>query len=171
MEKINSQSAVEIFNSPKKTFRLLDKIFKRDGSKLSIYSQGNGIYSVVDDLNTEVCSTNSVYNCLVGFLYFNYGIGKTSNPNWLKTDNEDNDRFDEMLGKINDYHGFSKLEKTLDKGGSFHYNSEQSSVSFKLPEEYGFSQDVAFRCSSFSDGLEQMETTLAMINQNEMCQQ
>ena len=163
MERIKEKLAIEIFNSPKRTLKLLDKTLKKDETEIFITSQEQGSYSIFDKDNLEVCMTNSVYNSLIGLLYFNYGVGKSDLPTWAMPQGENN--FENLLDKVETQTDkFLNLEKAIDAGGTFYYNSSKDIASFKLPEEINFEQNIAFRCACFSEGIEQMNSLLSVLS-------
>ena len=95
MEKITEKMAIEIFSSSKKTLKLLDKTLKKDNCEFFIASREKGSYTVYGGDKQEICSTGSVYNSLVGLLYFNYGVGKPSSPSWAMFQGEQESNFEQ----------------------------------------------------------------------------
>ena len=170
MERIDKKSAVELFNSPKRFFKALDKTFQKNGTEFYLVSDGKDNYGIYDSERDLICSTDSVYNCLVGLAYFSYGYGKNPLPSWARPANTTEEEFDSLLESVNSTQPpFDNIESTLDKGGVFYYNTNESSVAFKLPSCYSFCQDVVFRCRDIQHGLCEMEAYMSILNQNNTC--
>ena len=164
MDKINQKDAIEIFSSPKKTMKLLDKYLKKDEAEIFITSQQQGFYSLFDKDKFEVCTSSSVYNSLIGLLYYAYGVGKSDNPLWAMFEGENENNFENMLENVESPNNmFSTLERAIDSGGTFYYNSSKNLASFKLPEELNFNQDIVIKSSTFSDCIHQMDSTLSVL--------
>ena len=167
MEKISKEDSIKIFNKPKRTLEKLDSKFKKDKTEMFIRSLDEGeTFSVFDEDGREVCATNSVYNSLVGLLFFNYGVGKDPSPAWLIPQSKHEDDFEDILSKLDDHNPFPNLERVLGEGGIVYFNSNKNDMVCSLPPGYSFSQGIQLRhAKSFSEGLTQVEGSLAVLTQ------
>lgn len=164
MERLDRKSAIQLFNSPKKTLKYLDKVLAKDKTELFIKATEPGFYSLFDETKTEVCSADNVYTCLVGLLHQNYGVGKSNMPAWACPEGQKEEEFSSILAEVEKQNKFTNLEKGLDRGGVFHYSSESESVTFKMPDDFNFNNNnITFRCDNFSDGIGQMDGILSLL--------
>lgn len=164
METITQKEAINIFSSPKKTIKLLEKTLKSEDVEFYIASKQKGIYSIFDKGELEICSQNSVYNCLVGLLYFRYGVGKVNIPTWAMSNYERQYDFEKILSKVDSSNNmFSSLQKNIDEGGVFYYSSSKNVSSFKMPENFNFRNGLVINCASFSDGITEIDSMLSVL--------
>ena len=83
--KTNTSETVELFSSPKKVFKTLDKTLAKQGYEFLIKAEEEGKYGIfTPDSSRSIATEDDVFKTCMGLLYFEYGVGKPNDvPSWL----------------------------------------------------------------------------------------
>lgn len=176
MQKVknNNLDAIEFFNTPKKVYKALGKIFSDEEVGFFIGKSKEG-YVLFDDCLKAQLVAPSVYKCFVGILYDNYGIGKQNSlPAWMLTEEQKEYEREGIMDNVDNTIGnTSSIGKILDQGGLLHFDSTNGSSNFavNMPKPYGFIDNLVVRDSNFSDGVNQLNSVLGAIYQPQFNEQ
>ncbi len=161
---MREQEAIEFFNTPKKVYKMLDKIFDKEKVNFFI-GRSKEDYTIINEKFEEISSASSVYKCFVAYLHGSYGVGKEDClPAWTLTKEIIEQEQENVLSQIDDSVGnISALDRIIDQGGLINYNSANGKSSFavNMPEKYGFVENLVVNDVSFSDGVSQLNSVLS----------
>ena len=169
-EKINSQQAVQLFSSPKKVFKTLDKALSKQNYEFLIKAEEKGMYGIyTPDSQSPIVLQDDVLKTCMGLLYFEYGIGKQDTmPSWLMPQGYAEDKWNEIISQVESppTSPLQSLNNFLDTGSSVYLTSsmQDKNTTVVLTNNFNenFAKNISFKTPSFSDGL--MEAN-AMANQ------
>ena len=169
-DKLNTKQTVELFSSPKKVFKTLDKTLSKQSYEFLIKAQDKGMYGIyTPDSQFPIVVQDDILKTCMGLLYFEYGIGKQDNmPSWLMPQGYTEDKWNEIVSQVETplISPLQSLNSFLDTGSSVYLTSsaQDKNTTVVLTNNFNdnFAQHISFKTSSFSDGL--MEAN-AMANQ------
>ena len=163
---MREKEAIEFFNTPKKVYKFLDKVFDKEEICFFIGKSKDNYTIINEDLET-LSSSQSVYKCFVGLLHSSYGVGKQNTlPAWATTLEQQEFERDNLLQHVDETIGnVSSIQKIIDQGGLVRYSSFDGENNFavNMPNEYEFSENLVVKDDSFSEGLSQLDSVLSTL--------
>lgn len=169
-ESLTKKEAVELFSSTKKTLKTLDKTFAKSATEFIVKSEEKGMYSLYtsDNYYTPVCTSDDVYKTFCGLLYFEYGVGKKDvMPAWASYGQVVEDSWQGIEKDIEvSVSPFKSVNKALDNGATLYYqkesDSEQNTFAITNPYNENFANKSVVRASTFSRGLNEVESIASL---------
>ena len=170
---LKPSEAIELFSSPKKTFKAIDKTFVKSSQEYIVKALDPDQFALFssDDTFRPICVTDDVYKTFCGAMYFEYGVGKeTLLPSWAGTGRQTEDTWENILGNIDVQSQFKDVNKALNNGASLYYNHQagESVSTFVITNPYNenFAAKTQVRATSFADGLQEMNSIASLCLNN-----
>lgn len=153
--------AVELFSSPKKTLKALDKTFSKESYEFILKAQDKNSFAVYSSGEKEpICVVDDTLKAFMGVLYFEFGVGKQDLlPSWAMPEGAVEDNWNKINSEleVNTTDMFSNLNAALNNGSTLYCSnlSNDKNHSFLLtnPFNENFADRIVINSKNFSDGL------------------